>query len=627
MKQKNKYIAEEIGENYKYWNPGHIIFITAPTGAGKSHFILHTYLKWLIQKNLEESGNFPLDKSILYLVNRTILREQIEEELKTEIEGEFYNYFEGEISDIDNYITISTYQIVERQLIRGKVQGVQNFLKKFQCVVCDEAHYFYADSNFNTNTELVYDCIRNEFNEKIQIYMSATLMNVEGIIKKRQPSYFTVKAVKDPNCGPRFVGPMALEQNRFWHYGKTVQQNNENISLQIPFNNLEDLIELIHDKSNEKWLIFVDSINKGKELYDKLLCSAKNNSDIKMAFAEDDIVFIDAKFAQDPKASESVFQITNKKTFTEKIVICTSVMDNGVSLFDSNLKNIVILADTQEEFVQMLGRKRRGDEILKVYICKRNQEHFQRRLNYQKNILEVYNKIKDYSDNMYLRQSDMPQKNLRISAYVNLLSINQYNSIHYDFMLGTQQYFLELLLSNTNKSEGIKSICYSVKGLIDINHFAVQRCKDLIRFYNDMIKQLESDEYAFVKLQGRWLGISDNEIQKLLKEEEEKYRNRVIEVVEDFSSSLTPAENEWYFKHTLRDEMLFFFKKCNLDAPQMSTVKKRNARKNNQSKQEWEKSITKPNPMSVENINLVLEYIGSNYRFRKEKDKFMKEIK
>ena len=150
MKQKNKYIAEEIGENYKYWNPGHIIFITAPTGAGKSHFILHTYLKWLIQKNLEESGNFPLDKSILYLVNRTILREQIEEELKTEIEGEFYNYFEGEISDIDNYITISTYQRVERQLIRGKVQGVQNFLKKFQCVVCDEAHYFYADSNFNT---------------------------------------------------------------------------------------------------------------------------------------------------------------------------------------------------------------------------------------------------------------------------------------------------------------------------------------------------------------------------------------------------------------------------------------------------------------------------------------------
>ena len=155
----------------------------------------------------------------------------------------------------------------------------------------------------------------------------------------------------------------------------------------------------------------------------------------------------------------------------------------------------------------------------------------------------------------------------------------------------------------------------------------MQKKDEFLTLCTDMIKQLESDEYAFVKLQGRWLGISDNEIQKLLKEEEEKYRNRVIEVVEDFSSSLTPAENEWYFKHTLRDEMLFFFKKCNLDAPQMSTVKKRNARKNNQSKQEWEKSITKPNPMSVENINLVLEYIGSNYRFRKEKDKFMKEIK
>lgn len=32
-------------------------------------------------------------------------------------------------------------------------------------------------------------------------------------------------------------------------------------------------------------------------------------------------------------------------------------MDNGISIHDVNLKNIVIMCDTKEEFIQMLGRK------------------------------------------------------------------------------------------------------------------------------------------------------------------------------------------------------------------------------------------------------------------------------
>ncbi len=33
-------------------------------------------------------------------------------------------------------------------------------------------------------------------------------------------------------------------------------------------------------------------------------------------------------------------------------------MDNGISLEDEYLRNIVIMADTKETFIQMLGRKR-----------------------------------------------------------------------------------------------------------------------------------------------------------------------------------------------------------------------------------------------------------------------------
>ncbi len=49
-------------------------------------------------------------------------------------------------------------------------------------------------------------------------------------------------------------------------------------------------------------------------------------------------------------------------------------MDNGISLEDEYLRNIVIMADTKETFIQMLGRKRikNNNEKLNLYILKRD---------------------------------------------------------------------------------------------------------------------------------------------------------------------------------------------------------------------------------------------------------------
>ncbi len=74
-----EYISDKIGEEYQNWEAREIIFITAPTGSGKSYFMLHIFLKYLIQKG----------GKMLYLVNRKILKEQLEEELE-EVQDEFY---------------------------------------------------------------------------------------------------------------------------------------------------------------------------------------------------------------------------------------------------------------------------------------------------------------------------------------------------------------------------------------------------------------------------------------------------------------------------------------------------------------------------------------------------------
>lgn len=72
MTNEKKYLADQIGEEYKSWKEGELIFIQAPTGTGKSYFILNVLLDWAVANRA----------SILYLVNRKVLKSQIEEKLQ-----------------------------------------------------------------------------------------------------------------------------------------------------------------------------------------------------------------------------------------------------------------------------------------------------------------------------------------------------------------------------------------------------------------------------------------------------------------------------------------------------------------------------------------------------------------
>lgn len=262
MKEKHeaRFISDIIGEEYKQWGTSDIIFITAPTGTGKTTFILQTYLKWIIKKKIDvEQGNamYAFPKQMLYLVNRTILKKQLEEELE-KIQFDLYSEFNERIINLKEFITIQTYQNIEAELLNQNTTKLLNKLNTYDCVVCDEAHYFYTDSNFNTNTEISFDCIRAAFDSKIQIYMSATLNNVRSIIETRSPVH-TPYHKQRPN--------QANSKTRFKEYSVNGRYN---IALQIPLKSLDELIRVISENQKEKWLIFVDSIEDGKEFQKQL---------------------------------------------------------------------------------------------------------------------------------------------------------------------------------------------------------------------------------------------------------------------------------------------------------------------------------------------------------------------
>lgn len=224
------YISDKIGEDYKKWNPGDIIQITAPTGSGKSYFILHSLLKYAIEKG----------QKILYLVNRKILMSQLKENLQVSVASQMYKAFNNREICIRDYITIKTYQNIEMQLKSGKYYELTKRLCNFTYVVYDECHYFYSDSNFNTSTELSYDFLRIIFDNRIQIFMSATMERMREMISRRPAILGVDKYGKDMRRNPIIFNRNALR--RTMQYSGAIDYNYVKLHYIEKENDIEQIV-------------------------------------------------------------------------------------------------------------------------------------------------------------------------------------------------------------------------------------------------------------------------------------------------------------------------------------------------------------------------------------------------
>ena len=74
------YISDVISDEYQQWKPGDIIIIHAQTGAEKTFFVLDKLLPFLKGEG----------KRLLYLANRTALRDQVELSYQEEYEDNIW---------------------------------------------------------------------------------------------------------------------------------------------------------------------------------------------------------------------------------------------------------------------------------------------------------------------------------------------------------------------------------------------------------------------------------------------------------------------------------------------------------------------------------------------------------
>ena len=340
---EEKFVSDIIDNKMvKTWTSDVPVLITCQTGKGKTHFIKEA----IMPKAYNEST------TVLILVNRTALARQIKRDIAKELAltygdtGPEKNMALLNDEGIDKmerfgFVTILTYQSIM------EINQDELRFNKYGYVIADEAHFFTADSTFNPDTSRILSRVMYSFEKSVRIYMTAT------------PEVFFEPMFRAEASGIQELVPKIYDTGRNYNYidGLFLLPS---VSDSKKKTLLCSLVQSVPE--SEKVLIFVSSKKLGQDLVKEF----KGNG------------FESAFICSETKDSEPFNRLVNKETFTERVLISTSVADNGVNIKDKAVRHVVIDSYDRTSFLQMLGRVRVGSEqTIKLYFFDHNAEYLE----------------------------------------------------------------------------------------------------------------------------------------------------------------------------------------------------------------------------------------------------------
>ena len=294
-----QYISEIITEDeIKKWQLGNRILVCSQTGTGKSEFIKSNLYNYCKQNNLK----------ILLLSNRSLLKSQNLNDLEDKLD----------------FIDAHNYQEFEAKTLGGF--DPRDIFADYSIIVYDEAHYIFSDSQFNRNTDLLIDPIKNTPSDKIFIFLTAT---PEALMLYQPKFDYVYNAPLDYNY---------IDKLYFYNRAETLEQ----IIEKIPY--------------GEKALYF------SSDAFDAYELSIKTpNAEFICSTGHKDLA---------RKSNKTILKdIAENNKFDCQLLCCTKVLDNGINVIDPDLKHIIVDMLDPTEFLQCLGRKRIApNEKINVYV-------------------------------------------------------------------------------------------------------------------------------------------------------------------------------------------------------------------------------------------------------------------
>ena len=323
-----KYVTDGLRDEIKHWTPADPIMIDAPTGIGKNTFVLEECIPRAVQAK----------RNILIISNRIALSVQqkraVMESVKSPMRYRLTDKGVLETETFDNVKVITYHRL--RTLFEDKDN--EDWLRKVMFVILDECHFFVADSLFNEWCGYYLEKIVWRFSNAIRIYLTATSWDVLYPIAEAEKSKYH-QFVK-----PNYWQPL----RRCLRYYFPRDFSNYKLNF---VSSVDDLPLLIESSQDEKWLIFIDNKQKGKNLANEL--------GTKCAYLD-----------SENKENDVWKQIVKNQNFDKRVLVTTSVLDNGINIVDDKLKNIIVFSDSRTSIIQMIGRKRcKENESINLWVC------------------------------------------------------------------------------------------------------------------------------------------------------------------------------------------------------------------------------------------------------------------
>lgn len=472
----SKYVVDGI-DSIQDWHLGDFIIISSMTGSGKTTFI-ETKVKDLCIKN---------SYNLLFISNRLLVLRQFKDRTaKSNNMTDFLNDYTP--SGKDKIEEFGFIRIISYQKLLGYISNYNECqkLKKYHVVCFDECHYFINDSLFNSTTELVYKKCISIFANSIRIFMTATPKEFINIALKLE-----IQTPPTPYSNLlTFINPMVNYNRRYVFYDF---KRDYNYVLTKYFNDKNEIIDIIkNNPTNDKWLIFVS--NKADALMFKNSLGNISN-------------YICADSKSSTGSGGNIYsEIVTTERFSCKVLISTSVADNGLNLKDKSLRHVVILSTDETQFLQMLGRKRiNSGETLNLYICSRNKLFFEGKLRHTEKQLEAVYYLKTNSSHHFLNKYFYDKDIIRGLFYVNRKNIVCINN----FCLRKLEYDLDFYKKMIQAFTTIGDNAFILKQLSWINQEKNYSDKAWINYKNENGKINEFVEflnsYCNKKLQGNEL--------------------------------------------------------------------------------------------------------------------------
>lgn len=398
-----RYLNDFLSKKMDSWNPEAPVIISAQTGAGKNYFILKTLLPKLIEENPNEKD------LMLILSNRIALNRQTKKKL-AELLVE-YTHNDKYIREIEKYytpegvdqlylnfgvVTVCSYHQLYNRCFRKNSNTAPIDIKRFKYIVCDECHFFTSDSSFNEDTNKILTELIAQGKHAIRLYLSATpevafeAILTEEFLSKENELYQSIEKIENDIGLKEFMVEHIVHNRKQkkkqekkiekLYYKKDGMKHNFSFTVDFyymmrnydyvkahVYKTNEELIELVKNSQN-KWVIFSD--NDGKKIYNLLNDEERRSEKVTS-------IYLSRKELESSDELKKAYNyIIDKETIEPKVLVTTSLLDNGVNITNASLKNsadkvlnIAIDSFDREQFIQMLGRVRAEEGVsIQLYI-------------------------------------------------------------------------------------------------------------------------------------------------------------------------------------------------------------------------------------------------------------------